>query len=253
MDAGLTSQGSVFAEFAYAADVTKFLENKAIPKFDPEGEDMLVESKDAYVKRKCKEKGIPEDEIHKNTGGPRGKPARKFNAFREMEKQQKGMKPDLAKIPGSVDIVGKAPEAGSSDGKRKREDDGEGNDGKREKKERPPVTFEYKGVTLEVSETGEVKDPMQVPFEDGAAVKFTVEGEGDWKALKEAVVANAIPDVFMALPAGQKVGTIAKQDSSKITDDDLAKLNGANLKYAENPVQWSRMSGESLVCVEDQR
>lgn len=240
----------MFAEFAYGSDMTKFLENKAIPKFIPDGEDMFVESKDSYVKRKCKEKGIPEDEIHKQ-GERRGPGAkngpRKFNAFREMGKVQQGHKADFAKIPEGVEIVGKAPEVASTDSgfKRKRDEEGEGNDAKREKKERPPVTFEYKGVTLEVGDNGELKDPSKVPFEDGAAVKFTVTGDGDWKELKEAVIAAAIPDVFMGLPAGQKVGTIAHQDSSKITDDEFAKLATSDLKYGGNAVTWERMSGES--------
>lgn len=227
--------------------MAKFLENKDIPKFLPDGEDMVVESKDAYVKRKCKEKGIPEDEIHKAGPGRGPKAPRKFNAFREISKVQQGQKADFAKIPDSVEIVGKAPEVGaSSDGgaKRKRDEEGESNEVKREKKERVPITFEYRGATLELGDSGEIKYPSQVPFEDGAAVKFTVTGDGDWKELKEAVIGAAIPDVFMALPVGQKVGTIAHQDSSKITDDEFSKLIAGDLKYAGNGVTWERMSGE---------
>lgn len=221
--------------------MAKFLENKADhPKFI-EGEELVIESKDSYVKRKCKEKGIPEGEIHRSR--PDRNAPRKFNAFREMNKIQEGRTGDLAKIPQDVEIVGKAP-AVDGGSKRKRED---GDDDRREKKERAPLTFEYKGVTLEIDDNGQVKNPAEVPFEDGCAIKFTVEGEGNWKELKTKIVETVIPDVFMALPAGAKVGTIAHQSSGKITDEEFDKLVNSGLEYAGNPITWERMGGMSLL------
>lgn len=199
-------------------------------------------SKDAYVKMKAKEKGIPENEISRGKQD-RNKPT-KFNAFREMERQKKGLNPSLAKIPNGVEIVGEAP---SFEGKkRQREDDEEGGKGKQQKKNEP-VTIEYLGTTLDVdTENGTLADPSQLKFTDGACIKFSAPGEGsDWTKLKEAVIASAVIEApFINFPPNSTSGVIAKSDNGAITDDELSKLNAASITYGDKPVTFERPTEE---------
>ena len=97
---------------------------------------------------KVKEKGIDPKTIRRQGasdqskgggGGHNNKNSepRKFNAFREMAKLQKGSTPNLAKIPDTVAVVGTpltsgGPEKGK---KRGREDDEDGNAAKTAKME----------------------------------------------------------------------------------------------------------------------
>lgn len=89
--------------------------------------------RDAYVKMKAKEKGIPDSEVQ------RGKPAvgGKWNAFREMNKIKSGGSPMLAKIPDGVKVVGTPggihQRERDNGRKRNRDDDGEEGSSKREK------------------------------------------------------------------------------------------------------------------------
>jgi lupus La protein len=90
-------------------------------------------SRDAYVKMKAKEKGIPDSEVQ------RGKPTAggKWNAFREMNKIKSGGSPMLAKIPDGVKVVGTPggihQRERDNGRKRNRDDDGEEGSSKREK------------------------------------------------------------------------------------------------------------------------
>lgn len=228
----------MFVEFAYEADLKKFAELPEIPKFGEE--DMLYMTKDAYVKMKAKEKGIDESEINK--GGQARKGAGKFNAFREMARMKAGQAPALAKIPAEVDIVGK-PVAFDGSKKRSREDDGDDKDGK---KRRDELTFEYKGVTLEVDPvSGKVLDPSKVPFTENSAIKFHAPGEGDdWKALKQTIIDTGFASPFMAFPPGTKTGSLSKAEGGEITDEELSTLASANITYGDAPVTFERMNGE---------
>ncbi|WWD20221.1 hypothetical protein CI109_104697 [Kwoniella shandongensis] len=244
-------KGSVFAEFAYEADMNKFLEQESIPKFTADGPEMVKMSKDAYVTMKAKEKGIPEDEIHKGRQGSKsdGPVVKKFNAFREMEKAKKGQLPALAKIPDEVAIVGSRPQGQTgqrtNDRKRGREEDGEEREGKGARTEEPePLIIEYKGAKLECDRhTGKVLDPSKILFENDSAVKFINHGENpDWKDLKAQVgeVLGSAP--FLAFPPGAAFGTIAKSDSSVFTDEDLEKFRAAKMQFGGAEVEWARMS-----------
>lgn len=199
-------------------------------------------SKDAYVKMKAKEKGIPESEISHGRQD-RNKPA-KFNAFREMERAKKGLPPSLAKIPSGVEIVGEAPSMENR--KRSREDDEEGGKGKQQKKNEP-VTIEFLGTTLDVdTEKGTLANPEQLKFPEGACIKFLAPGEGaDWTKLKEAVIAAAVLEQpFMNFPPGATSGIIAKGDNSAISDEEVEKLNAAGITYGDKPVTFERASEE---------
>ena len=98
---------------------------------------MLIYPRDAYVKMKVKEKGIPESEIHKGKTGANQNTG-KWNAFKEMNKLKTGGHPMLAKIPDDDKVVGK-PSAGlhgRDTRKRQRDDDDqEASAGKKEKVE----------------------------------------------------------------------------------------------------------------------
>jgi hypothetical protein len=95
----------------------------------------MTDDRDAYVKMKAKEKGIPDSEVQKGGNKSAGG---KWNAFREMNKVKVGGTPMLAKIPDGVKIVG-APggihqgRERDSGKKRSRDDDEEGGNAKREK------------------------------------------------------------------------------------------------------------------------
>lgn len=131
-----------------------------------------------------------------------------------------------------------------------------------------PLEFDYKGVMLKIDrDTGKVIDPSQVPFEANAAIKFTGAGEKpDWKDFKVGwatrldspendmwpatdptqaqVIKVAIPTPFLAAPPGSNGGSVAKNDGSAITDEELQKLKDAKLLYGGVEVEWSRMTGE---------
>ncbi|WWC92727.1 uncharacterized protein L201_007686 [Kwoniella dendrophila CBS 6074] len=243
-------KGSVFVEFGYEKDLKSFLELESIPQYADE--EMSKMSKDEYVKMKAKEKGIPDSEIHKG-GKPDGKnrdAGRKFNAFKEMDKAKKGILPSLAKIGDDVAVVGVRPGfsngAEKSSRKRDREDDGEERDGKEARKEEPKaLTIEYKGATLECDRhTGKILDPSKVPFDNNAAIKFISHGEnGDWKELK-AQVAKVIENPFLAFPPGSKSGTVAKSDSTVISDEELTKLRDEKMPFGGAEVEWARMDEE---------
>lgn len=146
--------------------------------------------RDAYVKMKAKEKGIPEGDINRG-GQSKSRPEGKFNAFREMEKAKHGQLPSLAKIPDGVAIVGSRPEVknlkAGENKKRSREDDVEEREGKEARTDEPePLVIEYNGASLECDRhTGKVLDRSKVAFEINSAVKFINHGENpDWKDLK---------------------------------------------------------------------
>lgn len=47
----------------------------------------------------------------------------------------------------------------------------------------------------------------------------------------------------MAFPPGATVGNLARMDDSKITDEDLQKLNDAKLPFGGSEATFSRMTG----------
>jgi hypothetical protein len=68
-----------------------------------------------------------------------------------------------------------------------------------------------------------------------------------WSATDPAqaqVIKVAIPTPFLAAPPGSNGGSVAKNDGSEITDEELQKLKDAKLLYGGVEVEWSRMNGE---------
>ena len=75
-----------------------------------------------------------------NKGGKRfGGPNEKFNAFRELEKIKKGFQANLAPIPDTVAIVGKAVDV-STDTLKRRRDDRDGGEDKPKKVQKTDVS-----------------------------------------------------------------------------------------------------------------
>lgn len=159
--------------------------------------------RDAYVKMKAKEKGIPDSEIHKGKSDKQN--PGKWNAFKEMNKIKTGGHPMLAKIPDEVKVIGKATSLHQKgERKRPRDDDEEEGGAKKEKievstvfggtlvtdsdseQESPTFTLTYKGKDVECEKaTGKVINRDQLEFESDCVVKF--EGGSDnpeWKDLK---------------------------------------------------------------------
>ena len=147
----------MFVEFAYEKEMTAFLESDEPKKYTEESTEeitkmtkcvtvrirdqtlvyeshMADQTRDAYVKMKAKEKGIPDSEIHKGKAGE--KSTGKWNAFKEMNKIKSGGHPMLAKIPDEVKVVGKPTGLHQKDRdsrKRQRDDDDEEGGAKKEK------------------------------------------------------------------------------------------------------------------------
>ncbi|EIW71598.1 hypothetical protein TREMEDRAFT_37957 [Tremella mesenterica DSM 1558] len=241
-------KGSVFVEFTYKADLEAFLNKESLPKFLPDGPDMLFMSKEAYTKMKAKEKGIPESEIHTNRKQGKSTGGGKFNAFRELEKMKKGESPNLAKIREGTAVVG-SPLVAGADGKgaKKRgreEDDQSEQPAKAVKQEPRTYTITYNGVELECDlATGTVIDTDKIAFKNNSSIKFPSGGEGaDWKKLKDLITENGIPEPFLAYPPGAKGGTVAKKSGDVITEDELKRLNDAKLPFGDITVEFTYMT-----------
>jgi len=56
---------------------------------------------------------------------------------------------------------------------------------------------------------------------------------------------NGIEAPFLAFPPGSESGSLAKVDSTVITDDEMAKLQEAKMLFGGVEVQWQRMTGQS--------
>ncbi|ORX37808.1 hypothetical protein BD324DRAFT_645356 [Kockovaella imperatae] len=242
-------KGSVFAEFRHASDMEKFLALEELPKFTPDGPSMTFMSKDAYVQMKAKEKGI---DMKSSKRGPdrhqRSVPG-KFNAFKEMAKIEAGELPDLAKIAPSTAVIGKPPAVrstqrdGRDSNKRSRDRDDDGEDKRAKWAKLEDLTLEYNGVELKCDPTtGEVREPEKVAFTPNAVVKFVNCGkDGDWKDLKQRVIDNGIEKPFIAYPPGSEFGRLAKSDGTEISEDEIRKLNEANIPFGGSQLLWERM------------
>lgn len=208
-------KGSVFVEFAEMDDRNKFLAQAA--QKDPEQDggkgitfqdkELVVMSKDAYVKMKMEEKGIDPSTNKINRGSDSAH--KKFNAFKEM-KQRDG-----------------ARGAKKEDNKPKRSD---------------PLEFEYNGKQLTTRPDGTV-DPDAVTFPAGSVLKFSGAGEGgNWKDLKDTLV-TVHPTSFVEFPAGAVEGAVGFKES--LSDEKLAEIKSKNITVGGKVVEFSRVDEET--------
>ncbi|WFD23724.1 hypothetical protein MEQU1_002418 [Malassezia equina] len=198
---------SVFVEFASADEMQSFLERAkaeepeqdgghAIPYTD--GTKLLVMSKPAYVSMKMKEKGIDPSQ-----NPPPSKSGRKFNAFREMERERQG---------GS----GTAPAHSRSE----------------------PLEFEYNGYKLTTRADGTV-DAEQVSFPAQSVLRFTEAASGgSWKDLKDTLT-TLHPTSFVEFPADATEGVVGFREP--VSDEKLAQIQEHGITVGGKPVQWARV------------
>ncbi|SPC62801.1 related to LHP1 - RNA binding protein [Ustilago sp. UG-2017b] len=210
-------KGSVFVEFADMDDRNKFLSQAA--QKDPEQDggkgvsfqdkELVVMSKDAYVKMKMEEKGIDpsNNKINRGSNAPK-----KFNAFKEMNKRE-----------------------GGRAGDRKQQEDDKPN-------RSDPLEFEYNGKQLTTRPDGTV-DPDAVEFPPKSVLKFTGAGEGgSWKDLKDTLV-TVHPTSFVEFPAGAVEGAVGFKEP--LSDEKLAEIKSKNITVGGKVVQFSRVDEET--------
>lgn len=54
---------------------------------------------------------------------------------------------------------------------------------------------------------------------------------------------GGITKPFMAFPPGSVHGSLAKQDDSEFTDEEIQKLNDAKLQFGGKDTEWTKMTG----------
>ncbi|SPO28185.1 related to LHP1 - RNA binding protein [Ustilago trichophora] len=211
-------KGSVFVEFADMDDRNKFLAQAAQKQPEHDGgkgvtfqdKELVVMSKDAYVKMKMEEKGIDPSANKINRGSDSAH--KKFNAFKEMNKREGG-RGDRAKK--------------EEDNKPKRSD---------------PLEFEYNGKQLTTRPDGTV-DPDAVTFPSNSVLKFTGAGEGgNWKDLKETLI-TVHPTSFVEFPTGAVEGAVGFKES--LSDEKLAEIKSKNITVGGNVVNFDRVDEET--------
>lgn len=209
-------KGSVFVEFAEMDDRNNFLSQAAQKEPEQDGgkgitfqdKELVVMSKDAYVKMKMEEKGIDpaNNKINRGSDAPK-----KFNAFKEMNKRD-----------------------GARGGDRKQEDN--------KPKRSDPLEFEYNGKQLTTRPDGTV-DPDAVEFPANSVLKFTGAGEGgNWKDLKDTLV-TVHPTSFVEFPAGAVEGAVGFKEP--LSDEKLAEIKSKNITVGGNVVEFSRVDEET--------
>ncbi|WFD31790.1 hypothetical protein MSPP1_002829 [Malassezia sp. CBS 17886] len=199
-------KNSVFVEFAETPTLNAFLEQA---KGDEPVEDgghgvqykdtkLQVMSKPAYMAMKIKEKGIDPNADR----GARGKGPRKFNAFRELERE---------KTQGTG-----APASTRSD----------------------PLEFEYNGTTLATLPDGSV-DAENVTFPPDSVLRFTgASSGGSWKDLKDTLT-TMHPTSFVEFPADAEEGVVGFRES--VSDEKLDEIKKKGITVGGAEVAWERV------------
>ena len=203
-------KNSVFVEFASAAEMNAFLDKaKAEEPCEDGGHGvkygetkLQVMSKPAYVEMKMKEKGIDPDAEKRN---PSKRGPRKFNAFRELEKEQHSQQ-------------------GAAAAKSLREE---------------PLEFEYNGKTLTTRKDGSI-DEAEVVFPERSVLRFTGASQGgSWKDLKDTL-STLHPTSFVEFPADATEGAVGFREP--VSDDKLADIQNKGITVGGSPVSWERVS-----------
>lgn len=209
-------KGSVFVEFAEMDDRNNFLAKAAEKEPEQDGgkgvsfqdNELVVMSKDAYVKMKMEEKGIDPNSNKINRGTDSAH--KKFNAFKEMNKRD-----------------------GARSGAKKEDD---------KPKRSDPLEFEYNGKQLTTRPDGTV-DPDAVEFPANSVLKFTGAGEGgNWKDLKDTLV-TVHPTSFVEFPTGAVEGAVGFKES--LSDEKLAEIKSKNITVGGKVVEFSRVDEET--------
>ena len=202
-------KNSVFVEFAEPAELDAFMAKAR--SVDPledggrgieyNGKPLDVMSKPAYVAMKMKEKGI-DPSTNTPSKGPR-----KFNAFRELEREKHTG-------GGARD----AP-AGSSRAE--------------------PLEFEYNGKMLTTTPDGSI-DAAEVTYPADSVLRFTnAAAGGSWKDLKDTL-STMHPTSFVEFPDGAVEGVVGFKEP--VSDEKLAEIRDKAITVGGQAVAWERLA-----------
>ncbi|PKI84009.1 hypothetical protein MVES1_002163 [Malassezia vespertilionis] len=200
-------KNSVFVEFASAPEMATFLKSASAENPVEDGGHgiafkdikLQVMSKPAYVEMKMKEKGI-------DPNSRSGKGPRKFNAFRELERERNS---------GSHN-------AGAS--------------------RTEPLEFEYNGKTLTTHPDGSI-DAEQVVFPAQSVLRFSGAGKGgSWKDLKDTLT-TLHPTSFVEFPGDAESGAVGFREP--VSDSKLEEIKGKTITVGGQPVVWERVEEDN--------
>lgn len=198
-------KNSVFVEFADVSEKDALLEKaKAVEPEEDGGNGvqykdvkLQIMSKPAYVEMKMKEKGIDPNDNKPSKGG------RKFNAFREMERERH----NASDVPKST-----------------RSD---------------PLEFEYNGQMLCTKPDGTV-DADKVAFPAQSVLRFTNAAQGgSWKDLKDTLT-TLHPTSFVDFPADAVEGVVGFREP--VSDDKLREIQDKSITVGGSAVSWERVN-----------
>ena len=225
-------KGSVFVEFTDFEQMKEFLAKGNLedaehrPKFQEQ--DLKIMSKEDYCNMKIAEKGIDSSRLQrggaggsssKPNAGPPGKGSARFNAFREMEREARGLPSALSeekpKAEGASERKARAKENRSK-----------------------PLEFEFNKVKLSTNPDGTIVESM-LTFPEKSVLAFKGAGEGgNWRDLKETLL-SIHPTSFVEFPNGAVEGAVGF--SSTLEEDKLAEIVNRAITVGGQVVEWSRV------------
>ncbi|KLO15596.1 hypothetical protein SCHPADRAFT_902232 [Schizopora paradoxa] len=193
-------KGSVFAEFSDTSSVHAFL--NADPKPSWNGEDLLIMTKEAYCEMKIKEKGLKGKEATARREQNKSNINRKgFNAFKEMERQNK---------------------SGDSS------------------KSKPEVFLEFMGHKIRVHEKdGGTIEEADIPHVKGSVLKFTgLEGATlDMSDLKSRLTERFERPPFVKYTKDSEYGLLAFNKA--LSEEDIAFVKEKAKTIDSKEITWS--------------
>lgn len=226
-------KGSVFVEFVNFEELKAFIskgqsENEEErPKY---GETTLkIMSKDDYCKMKMQEKGIDPSTAHRSGKQSANAKSIRFNAFKEMEREARGLPSALSgevssKKPAKAEKVDPAERAKQAKENRSK-----------------PLEFDFNGIKVTTKPDGTLEEEGLV-FPEKSVLAFTGAGEGgNWKDLKETLM-SIHPTAFVEFPQGAVEGAVGFK--STLSDDSLAEIISRNIMVGGKEVTWNRVDEE---------
>ena len=205
-------KNSVFVEFADAAEMRAFLEKAKATEpqedgghgIEYKGAKLVAMSKPAYVEMKMKEKGIDPNNNSSSSKSSSSKSGRKFNAFREMERERRSSDgPDVSKSTRSE-----------------------------------PLEFEYNGQMLCTKPDGTI-EADKVSFPAQSVLRFTnASKDGSWKDLKDTL-STLHPTLFVEFPAEAVEGVVGFREP--VSDEKLREIQDKGITVGGSTVSWERV------------
>lgn len=237
-------KGSVFVEFVHFEEMKSFVEKgesenvEERPQF--QGQELKVMSKDAYCQMKVTEKGLDPSSVQRgHTGGAststtqdsRGQQRTvRFNAFRELEREARGLPTLLDEDP----LAAKVPKKSRAEEAEERKKQAKENRSK-------PLDFEFNNVKLSTNPEGTIIESM-LTFPEKSVLSFKGAGEGgNWRDLKETLL-SIHPTSFVEFPNGAVEGAVGFK--STLDDEKLAEIVNRGITVGGQVVEWKREGEE---------